>query len=267
MIAGATEIKNCYMGPAISPEQFIAEHFFLYLSKGIIEGYDGHQHYTLQPGEYCLARKNHLARYSKQKSETGFGKVVVIFDKLFLEGFKAKYNIEASRSTKTGAFVLLKPNENVPVFLQSLLPHYRGEGQIDEATAQTKREELLLILLNSNPQLADVLFDFGVPQKIDLEAFMNRNYKFNVRLGRLAILTGRSLSSFKRDFKQVFNTTPSRWLTQRRLKEAYFLLTQNGERPSEIYLDLGFEDLSHFSFVFKKQFGQSPGEIARRLGK
>lgn len=26
----ATEIKSCYIGPEISPEQFIKEHFFLY---------------------------------------------------------------------------------------------------------------------------------------------------------------------------------------------------------------------------------------------
>ena len=33
----ATEIKSCYIGPEISPEQFIPEHFFLYLAKGTMQ--------------------------------------------------------------------------------------------------------------------------------------------------------------------------------------------------------------------------------------
>jgi len=63
------------------------------------------------------------------------------------------------------------------------------------------------------------------------------------------------LSVFKRDFKNIFGDTPSHWLIQKRLIEAYFLIDKKGKKPSEIYLDLGFEDLSHFSFVFKKKFG------------
>jgi hypothetical protein len=41
------------------------------------------------------------------------------------------------------------------------------------------------------------LFDFQEPHKIDLEAFMNNNYKYNVTLSTFAKLTGRSLSTSK----------------------------------------------------------------------
>ena len=92
---------------------------------------------------------------------------------------------------------------------------------------------------------------------------MNRNYTFNVSIERFAFLTGRSLSAFKRDFKTVYNETPNRWLIKRRLEEAYFLIDKKHEKPSEIYIDLGFEDLSHFSFAFKKLFGVAPGELVR----
>ncbi|MGN8070128.1 helix-turn-helix domain-containing protein, partial [Mucilaginibacter sp. 22184] len=92
--------------------------------------------------------------------------------------------------------------------------------------------------------------------------FMHRNYQFNVQISRLAYLTGRSLSAFKRDFKQVFNNTPNRWLVQRRLQEAYFLMDKKNKKPSEIYLELGFETLPHFSYAFKKRFGMAPTELA-----
>lgn len=93
---------------------------------------------------------------------------------------------------------------------------------------------------------------------------MIKNYKFNVNLERFAFLTGRSLSAFKRDFEKTFNDTPSRWLIQKRLDEAWFLLNKKNKKASDIYLDLGFEDLSHFSFAFKKRFGHSPKELKKQ---
>jgi AraC-like DNA-binding protein len=81
-------------------------------------------------------------------------------------------------------------------------------------------------------------------------------------LERFAYLTGRSLSTFQRDFAKIFRETPSRWLLQKRLKEAYYLIKEKGMKSSDIYLDLGFEDLSHFSYVFKKQFGLTATELA-----
>jgi AraC-like DNA-binding protein len=254
----ATEITSCYMGPAISPEQFIPEHFFLYLAKGGIAGYDGHKKYTMQPGEYCMVLKNHLARYSKQKDKGEFEKVVVVFDQDFLKNFGQTYKPQMVTASHSNAFLLLKASPLVPDFIRSLMPYYQNGGKIDDTFAKVKREELLLILLQNNPGLAGILFDFGIPQKLDLEAFMNRNYTFNVSLERFAYLTGRSLSAFKRDFATVFNETPARWLLKKRLQQARFLLEKNGSKVSEIYLDLGFEDLSHFSFAFKKLWGYPP---------
>ncbi len=257
----ATEITSCYIGPQISPEQFIPEHFFLFLGKGIMKGFDGNNEFTLSAGEYCLACKNHLARYNKQKDEGQFEKVVIVFDEAFLRNFMQTHPIPKSTSPSHSAFVILKKHELIPHFIASLMPYYSQGGNIDETFSKVKREELLLILMKINPEIIPVLFDFGIPEKIDLEAYMNRNYKFNVSMERFAYLTGRSLSSFKRDFKQIFRESPSRWLTKRRLQEAHFLIQKKERKPIDFYLDLGFEDLSHFSFAFKKEFGYSPSEL------
>lgn len=256
-----SEIRSCYIGPEISPEQFIAEHFFLYIAKGKIHGYDGHQLSTLNAGEYCLVRKNHLARYNKERVDGEFEKVVVIFDELFLKKVQDKYHCDASIDKPESAFVPLKHDNSISAFLDSLIPFYNSAGKINEQVADAKREELLGLLLMLHPDLGHIFFDFGKPEKIDLEAFMNRNYKFNASIERFAYLTGRSRSAFKRDFKELFNDTPHHWLIRKRLKEAYFLITKKKEKPSAIYLDLGFEDLSHFSFAFKKTFGKTATEL------
>ncbi len=99
-------------------------------------------------------------------------------------------------------------------------------------------------------------------QKISLRTFMENNFRHNIPLQQLAQATGRSLSTFRRDFIQEFNTTPSRWLIARRLEEAYFLIT-SGKHPGEILTDLGFESFSHFTRCFKQRFGMAPSQLLR----
>jgi AraC-like DNA-binding protein len=48
---------------------------------------------------------------------------------------------------------------------------------------------------------------------------------------------------------------------RKRLQEAYFLVPNRGRKPSDIYLELGFESLSHFSVAFKKEFGIVPTSL------
>ena len=141
------------------------------------------------------------------------------------------------------------------------MPYMQLNGIEDEALLALKLREAVMLLLKVNPELKDILFDFSEPGKIDLEAFMNKNFHFNVDLNRFAYLTGRSLATFKRDFEKLFHSTPSRWLQQRRLQEAHYLIREKGKTASDIYLDLGFEDLSHFSFAFKKQYGMAPSRV------
>jgi AraC-like DNA-binding protein len=250
------------MGPEISPEQFITEHFFMYLAKGKAEGYDGHKKYSLSPGEYCIARKNSLVRYNKQKENGVFEKVVIVLDGAFLKRYLQRHPVGLLKPLQTDALIFPAESDLIPAFIQSLMPYYAGGAKLDSTFADVKREELVLILLQNNPELANVLFDFGAPQKIDLGAYMNRNYKFNVSIERFAYLTGRSLSAFKRDFAAIFGTTPHHWLVEKRLKEARFLIEKKKQKPTDIYLELGFEDLSHFSFAFKKHFGLNPSEVA-----
>jgi AraC-like DNA-binding protein len=251
-------IQSCHLGPEISPEQFIPEHFFLFLLKGSMVAYDGKKHYQMKEGDYCIARKNHLIRYTKHKEDGMFEKVIIAFDEVFLKKFLERHSYTVVPAGNDEAFLFIEEDKMIYNFLQSLEPYYNGSDQIDESFVDIKREELMVILLKKNPELANVFFNFGIPQKIDLEEFMNRNFRFNISLERFAFLTGRSLSTFKRDFQKTFNSNPGNWLTKKRLDEAYFLINNNNQKPSEIYLEVGFEDLSHFSFAFKKQFGKSP---------
>ena len=250
--------------PQTSPEQFVPDHLFLYIGAGELRVYDGSERLTLQAGDYYLVRKNRLVRYDLASAGTDCEMTFVCFEEHFLRSFQARHHLAAKKARPSATFVPLSQQEVIPAFMRSLPPYQNAAGKLDAVFAEVKYEELLLILLQQQPELADILFDYGVPGKINLEEFMQRNFTFNVSLARFAFLTGRSLSAFKRDFHAIFNQTPSRWLVHKRLQEAYFLLTQQHQKPSAIYFDLGFQDLSHFSFAFKNRFGLAPSELLKQ---
>ncbi len=150
--------------------------------------------------------------------------------------------------------------------MASLIQYFAVEGSFPEDLAALKIAEAISILRMIDPRVDGVLANFDVPGKIDLVNFMQRNFMFNMPLERLGYLTGRSLSTFNRDFKKLFNTTPQKWLTDKRLELAYYHLSEKKKKPTEVYLEVGFEDLSHFSFTFKKKYGVSPNRLQVNAG-
>ena len=173
----------------------------------------------------------------------------------------APTGIEVPPDAATAAFQKI-PSSAIGNYMRSLLAY---ETILTHKWADDllflKQKEAILLLLKLVPAFKNVLFDFSEPGKIDLEAFMEKNYHFNVLLKRFAYLAGRSLATFKRDFEKIYHTTPSRWLQQRRLQEAYHMIKELKKAPSDVYPELGFENLSHFSFVFKKAYGIVPSKL------
>jgi AraC-like DNA-binding protein len=87
---------------------------------------------------------------------------------------------------------------------------------------------------------------------------MEANFRFNLSLEEYARLCHRSLSSFKRDFQANFQEAPGKWLLRKRLEYSAALLRTTRMNVTEIAFESGFEDVSHFSRVFKDRFQVSP---------
>ena len=253
---------SCYVTRSREGEQFIPEHVFTYQVSGTMIMNDGSKEYVFQPGDFRFGRRNHLIKFNKLPPEGGeFKSFSVRFGQPFLRNLSIETGYKAENRIDGNAVLELKPNALYKSYFESIEPYSELKAEDNEPLIDLKLKEAAMLLLKINPELKEVLFDFSEPGKIDLEAFMNKNYHFNVGLERFAYLTGRSLATFKRDFEKLFHNTPSRWLQQRRLQEAYFLIKEKGKAASDVYLDLGFEDISHFSFVFKKQYGLAPSRI------
>ena len=96
-----------------------------------------------------------------------------------------------------------------------------------------------------------------------LPQIMEANFCYNLGLEDFAKLSHRSLSTFKRDFQKHFNQSPGKWLLQKRLDYSAVLLKNPALNVSQVALDCGFQDLSHFSRAFKEKFGVSPANYRR----
>jgi pimeloyl-ACP methyl ester carboxylesterase/AraC-like DNA-binding protein len=93
---------------------------------------------------------------------------------------------------------------------------------------------------------------------IDLETVMFKNFLYNLKIEEFAKLCGRSLSTFKRDFKKIFNTTPSRWIKSKRLEHARVLLCESDLNINQICYDCGYINASHFIKSFKEKYNIPP---------
>ncbi|RBL90545.1 helix-turn-helix domain-containing protein [Chitinophaga flava] len=255
---------SCHLTAFREGEQFVLHHSLLMIISGEMELNDGTERRVLGKGDVCLVRKNHLLKFVKNPTENEeFKSLSMQFDEELLKQVSAQEGFQLEEKLKTPAFIDLSGVQHLRYFMESLLQYQELLENKAPQLLELKQREALMLLFVHRQDLKSVLFDFSEPHKINLEEFMQKNYHFNVRLERFAYLTGRSLATFKRDFQKIFQASPRSWLQQRRLQEAYFLITQKRQRPNDIYLDLGFEDLSHFSFAFKKLFGQSPSELLK----
>jgi AraC-like DNA-binding protein len=251
---------SCYAEKSRVAENFVYEHSFTHVLEGSLAFYIEGARREYHAGDSLLVKRNQLARATKLPPEGGvFRSVSIRLDQESLRSFSVEQGIHATGPYRGAGIVLLKQDVFSNSFFESLSPYFTvPQENIDESLKKLKVKEAILLLLRLNKGIKELLFDFSEPGKIDLEEFMSKHFAFNVEMKQFAYLTGRSLATFKRDFEKIFHTPPGRWLQQKRLEQAYYLIKDQGKKPSDVYLEVGFEDLSHFSFAFKKEFGKAP---------
>lgn len=145
----------------------------------------------------------------------------------------------------------------------SLIPYFVQTQPLPEQLLEIKFKELLYnVFINPNNQnILSYVNSLADGYIIPIWEVMEANYMYNLKLSEFAELAGRSLSRFKREFSEFYGTTPGKWLSGKRLKYAKSLIETSQKTISEIAFESGFSNLSHFSRVFKNQFGTSPSQF------
>lgn len=162
----------------------------------------------------------------------------------------------------------IQRNETLDAFFHSMMPYFGNAKEPDPALLELKFRELILSIAD-NPANKEMLSYFcsllHEPQAVSLQRIMEDNYCYNLKLEEYAQLSNRSLSAFKRDFQKQFDTTPGKWLLEKRLNHAMNLLSNAGKTVSEAAFESGFESPSHFSRSFRQHFGMPPTAVKQQV--
>lgn len=243
-------------------EYVVPEHVLTHVYEGKLEVTEADKTYTLHAGETGLFTRNQLAKFTKYPTDGApFKSATVFFTQDFLQKYYSTHS-SADHPNPSPGIKLLHSHPLLKGLFTSLTSYFDMTDVLPAELAEMKLVETMTILRSIDKGIDSALADFTEPGKIDLADFMQKNFMFNISLKRFAYLTGRSLATFKRDFQKVFQIPPQRWLLQKRLKQAHFLIAEKQLRPSEAYMEVGFENLSHFSYSFKQMFGYPPSSIS-----
>jgi AraC family transcriptional regulator, exoenzyme S synthesis regulatory protein ExsA len=189
----------------------------------------------------------------------------------FLFFFDQKVNFEfercseglAPRSTKRVGAYKIAAREELPAYMQSLgavYKHLRGSRELLRA----KLMELLHLVsaLDEPKRLASFLKENSPDvRKRNIRHLMRKHQAHNLSVADYAMLSGRSVSSFNREFKRQFDMPPSRYLAEQRLKRARDAVLETDASVTDIGLDAGYQNTSHFIAQFKSRFGVTPKRL------
>jgi AraC family transcriptional regulator, exoenzyme S synthesis regulatory protein ExsA len=153
-------------------------------------------------------------------------------------------------------------------YFQSMMTLIENNRDPEQSLLELKFRELILTIADNSTNIE--LHDYfrtllQEPQTVSLVRVMEDNFSFNLKLEDFAKLSARSLSAFKRDFQKQFNTTPGKWLLAKRLDYSMHLLSYERKTIADASFESGFENPSHFSRSFRKQFGFSPTSVKQKL--
>lgn len=106
--------------------------------------------------------------------------------------------------------------------------------------------------------------------KKDIEAvkqYIERHYCEPITLEQLAVRSGLSATYLSSIYKQMYEVTPTEYVTQLRMIKAKQLMTNQKLRIKDIAAEVGFSDEFYFSRVFKKQEGTSPTKYKKFIAQ
>ncbi|NMM50790.1 helix-turn-helix domain-containing protein [Marinigracilibium pacificum] len=183
------------------------------------------------------------------------------FIKKFIHRFSAIVSKTVSNNeSQTDAVIRIQLDTYLEAYINSLAAFLSSPSYPDKNLLHLKFEELLLNIF-TNPihkELACYLLSINKEQSAQIQQIMEENYAYCLNLDQYAELCNMSLSTFKRNFQELYKTSPGKWLANKRLDLASHLLKTTDKPINLIGFECGFEDPSSFTRAFKLRFNCTP---------
>ena len=241
---------------------FEDEACFVFVNQGELSVRSQNDYMDLDKKAAVLAKcLNYFFETNEKQKQSGDGIeviAVIIYPALVEELFE----FDLTRSDYSFDFNIKK------VEVDRLLANFRESIDIlldnpelaDENIIKTKLKEFVLLMAKSQdaPSQLDFLSAIFKPLDIDFKSTIHHNLYANLSIDELARLCHLSTSSFKRKFQESFNTSPKKYISQKKVEKAAALLKSDDLRVSDIAYDVGFDSLATFSRNFTTAYGKSP---------
>ena len=238
--------------------------FIVFVLEGRMVIHTAEEAYKLSYNRALFLRRGGYLMSEIPRGRGVFQSLLFFIEDEFLEEFARKHAVLLPKNAKEArrAGIPIRVTAPISQFYYTALPYFNHP--LNEARRRAlalKFEELLLTLIAepANRPFAAFLASL-LSGKPNIRLVMEQNFFLNLPLEAFARLARRSLSAFKRDFREAYGLPPGQWLRLRRLQHARLMLETTDRTASEIAHESGFENASHFSQAFRAQFGHSPSE-------
>lgn len=187
---------------------------------------------------------------------------LLFFSENILKTFLQKHTKNNYAVKDEVPYFIIKNDTYIAAYINSLSTISEAPAEAMENLLSVKFEELMLYLIHKYGSSFEVyLHSLILNETTPLKKMMESKVHSNLKLEEIAFLCNMSLSTFKRHFVREYKVSPGKWLQDQRLRKAKGILAHGKQKPSDIYLDFGYNNLSNFSIAFKNKFGVNPSEV------
>ena len=257
---GGSIIDQCIVTAGESGTLCLEQHLLYVVLGGSVRLTCGRQSWTVGKNQMILLRKAHSVSYEKKGSpETGLfeSQLFAINDEL-LKDFLSTQQVSVPPMTEEFSAQVSPMSERLVAYCWSLAPYFNDPLQVNPGLLRLKVMELLYNVMDCSKNIFRQMLQLRQPVRVDIHQVVEENYTSPISLEELAYLSGRSLSSFKRDFQSIYGETPAKWIREKRLSKARQMLEASQMSVADVAYSLGFENPTHFSRIFKQRYGSSP---------
>lgn len=251
--------------------KMVRDHFLVYVYSGeyVLEESSADERVVVRPGECVFVRRdNRVNMYKQPIGGEPFQGIFMNFKRSFLRDVFQKFprkELPQDVHKFERSVIELPGTPDLKGLFLSMTPYFDSSVKPAEDIMRLKLLEGIHSLLHIDERFFPTLFDFAGQWKVDILDFLNANYMYDLSIEEIASFTGRSLSTFKRDFRKVSSLSPEKWLIRRRLEAARNELQRDGRSITEVCMDVGFKNFSHFSASFKREFGVAPSNYVPQI--
>lgn len=218
---------------------------------------------AVNKNQSLLLKKGNWLWTELLEHETVYYCKLLFFSEKTLLNFLHKHSIPETKMETDVPFFVIRNNSYIKSYLKSLSAISLTDTPLLNNLLQVKFEELMLYLLqNYGKKFEQYLYSLINSEVSSFKKIIESKVYSNLKLSEIAFLCNMSLSTFKRHFTKAYHVSPGKWLQDQRLQKAKELLESGSSKPSEIYLDFGYNNHSNFSIAFKNKFGLTPKEVS-----